>query len=120
MIPRATVATALGLPVDTDTLPPGDLPLDRFAARYVAYLSAPEHDSETPDAWTGAVMDHLIDTAPETALAAILAGLPHDPDHRLADPLAELGDKISQDTLTNLAEATPAFAALIDRANAPE
>ncbi|MGB3408825.1 MAG: hypothetical protein WBA67_15175 [Jannaschia sp.] len=91
MIPRALVATALGLPADTDALPPGDLPLDRFAARYVAYLASENTDQDAPDAWTGTVMDHLIAEAPALALEAIRAGLPVDAARHLADPLAELG-----------------------------
>ena len=93
MIPRETVAAALGLPEDTDALPPGDLPLDRFAARYVAYLASGNTDQDAPDGWTGVVMDHLIENDPMLAFAAIRAGLPQDVGGHLADPLAELGDR---------------------------
>ena len=117
MIPRATVAAALGLPEATDALPPGDLPFDRFAARYLDYLSAPEAGAETPDAWTGAVMDHLVATRPDLALDAIRAGLAMDPDGLLADPLAELG-MTEGDRVEEAARADPALAALVERANA--
>ena len=90
MIPRALVAEALGLPADTDALPPGDLPLDRFAARLVAYLRTPEADAQTPDAWTGAVMDRLIAEDPELALDALEAGADLDGAEVLHDPLLEL------------------------------
>lgn len=91
MIPRATVAAALGLPADTDALPPGDLPLARFAERYLSYLAVPDATTETPDAWTGAVMDHLIAHDPDRAFAAIRAAIPADAEGYLADPLADLG-----------------------------
>ncbi|MEM7489847.1 MAG: hypothetical protein AAF390_12075 [Pseudomonadota bacterium] len=117
MIPRATVAASLGLPPDTDALPPGDLPLDRFAARYVAYLRTPEPGTETPDAWTGAVMDHLIAADPGLALAALIAGTPLDRDGHLVDPLLDLaGQPEMADAIAEAAEADPAFAALVARA----
>ncbi|WP_371157676.1 hypothetical protein [Jannaschia sp. 2305UL9-9] len=93
MIPRSTVAAALGLPADTDTLPPGDLPLDRFMERYVQYLGTEDAATDTPDAWTGAVMDHLIANDPDLAFTAIRAGLPLDSDGLLADALADLGEQ---------------------------
>ena len=92
MIPRATVAEALGLPEGTDALPPGDLPLDRFMARYLAYLAVTEPSQDTPDAWTGAVMDHLIARAPALAFEAIRAGLDADAQGLLADPLSDLAE----------------------------
>ena len=45
-IPRALVAEALG--IDEANLPPGDLPLDRLAARFLAYLRAGEDDDPAP------------------------------------------------------------------------
>lgn len=92
-IPRATVAAALGLPADTEALPPGDLPLARFAERYLAYLGTEDAGTETPDAWTGTVMDHLMETEPDLAFDAIRAGLTMDADGLLADPLADLGTR---------------------------
>lgn len=115
MIPRPLVAEALGLPPDTDALPPGDLPLDRFAARYVGYLATEAPGSETPDAWTGAVMDLLIATHPELAFAAIRAGLPQDAGGRLADPLAELGARPGwAERIERAAQDDPALAARLD------
>ncbi|MDB2406958.1 hypothetical protein N9W17_00280 [Jannaschia sp.] len=115
MIPRTRVATALGLPEDTDALPPGDLPLDRFAARYVAYLGTENPDTETPDAWTGTLMDALIEDAPELAFAALRAGVPYDADGRLADPLAELGARPGwAERIEAAAQDDPALAARLD------
>ncbi|TFL17753.1 hypothetical protein [Jannaschia formosa] len=115
MIPRALVARALGLPEETDALPPGDLPLDRFAARYVAYLGTEEPGTETPDAWTGVVMDALIAEEPELAFAALRAGLPIDEGGRLADPLAELGALPGwAERIEEAAEDDPALAARLD------
>lgn len=90
MIARATVAAALGLPEGTDALPPGDLPFDRFMARYLTYLGVADPAQDTPDAWTGTVMDGLIADHPATAFDAIRAGLAMDADGLLADPLADL------------------------------
>ncbi|WGH79766.1 hypothetical protein [Jannaschia ovalis] len=121
MIPRAVVATALGLPSTTDALPPDDLPLDRFAARLVAYLASEDLAQDAPDAWTGAVMDHLIAEHPELALDAIRAGLPLDEHERLADALADLAERPGMaDRIARAAEGDPALAALIDRANAAD
>lgn len=92
MIPRAAVAEALGLAESTDALPQGDLPLDRFMARYLAYLAVEEPTQETPDAWTGAVMDHLIAHRPALAFDALRAGLAADAGGLLADPLADLAE----------------------------
>lgn len=71
-IPRAIVAVALG--TDEAYLPPGDLPLDRFATRFLDYLhagdeSAPDH----PDAWTWPLIDELTRDHPTIGLAAIRA-----------------------------------------------
>lgn len=98
MIPRPLIAAALGLPADTDALPQGDLPMDRFMARFIAYLQSENPATDTPDAWTGTVMDHLIESEPELALSAIKAGLPIDPDGLLADALADLGERPSMKT----------------------
>ena len=71
MIPRDRVAAALDLPSDTDALPPGDLPLDRFAERFLGALERPEGD-ET-DIWTVDLFDHLVTSDPDLALSALLA-----------------------------------------------
>ena len=119
MIPRATVAAALGLPATTDALPEGDLPLDRFAARYVAYLVSGETESGAADGWTGAVMDHLIAEHPDLALDAIRAGLPQDEADCLSDPLADLAQRPGMSTvISRVASGDPALARLVDRANA--
>lgn len=115
MIPRATVAEALGLPEDTDALPPGDLPLDRFAARMIGYLSTPEADAETPDAWTGAVMDRLIAEDPELALDALAEGAKLDGALVLSDALADLGqrDPATQRAIEKRAGSDPRLTLLI-------
>ncbi|MEL6587526.1 MAG: hypothetical protein AAFY65_08485 [Pseudomonadota bacterium] len=116
MIPRATVAQALGLPADTEALPPEDLPLDRFMARYLAYLGTEDAGTQTPDAWTGAVMDHLIATDPDLALAALATGAEAPEADRLADPLADLNDAGHGDQIAVAADQAPALAALLIRA----
>ncbi|CTQ48405.1 hypothetical protein [Jannaschia donghaensis] len=115
MIPRARVAEALGLPETTDALPPGDLPLDRFAARLIGYLSTPDADAETPDAWTGAVMDRLIAEDPELALDALCEGARLDGASVLSDALADLGerDAATQRMIEKRAGSDPHLTALI-------
>ena len=121
MIPRATVAAALGLPATTEALPEGDLPLDRFAARYVAYLGSGQTGSDTADGWTGAVMDHLIEAHPDLALDAIRAGLPQAGVECLSDPLADLAQRPGMsDVISRAASDDAALARLVDRANARE
>ncbi|MFO6464466.1 hypothetical protein ACK8OR_08740 [Jannaschia sp. KMU-145] len=115
-IPRAVVAEALGLPETTDTLPPGDLPVDRLALRYIAYLASDEAATETPDAWTGAVFDHLVAFFPADALAVLVAGADRDPDGVLVDPLLDLGEAAPDLDLEAAAEGAPGFAALLARA----
>ncbi|MEM7644896.1 MAG: hypothetical protein AAF366_20620 [Pseudomonadota bacterium] len=117
MIPRTTVATALGLPLDTDALPPGDLPLDRFMTRYVAYLGTTDPGTETPDAWTGAVMDHLIAEDPDLALAALAVGAAVDVGGVLVDPLLELAERPGMEArIAEAADSDPTLAALVARA----
>lgn len=117
MIPRAVVAEALGLPDDTDDLPPGDLPLDRFAARFVGYLSVPEAGAETPDAWTGAVFDRLVEEDAALALQTLIVGAGVDAEGVLVDPLQELaGQPGMPEAIASAAESDPAFAALMVRA----
>ncbi|GKY87820.1 DUF6869 domain-containing protein [Sinisalibacter aestuarii] len=95
-IPRTLVASALGVP-ESD-LPPGDLPLDRLATRFLAYTRA--GDGETvpeghPDAWTYALFDDLTRAHPALALAALRATLaacasPEDVAMVAAGPLEDL------------------------------
>lgn len=96
-IPRAVVADALG--VDEAALPPGDLPLDRLAARFLAYLRAGDDDTpappDHPDAWTFALMDDLTRDHPGLGLAAACAALaacdsPDDVALVAAGPLEDL------------------------------
>ncbi|MEM7710518.1 MAG: hypothetical protein AAF264_07180 [Pseudomonadota bacterium] len=119
MIARGLVAAALSLPEDTEALPPGDLPLERFMARYLAYLGTADPGTETADAWTGALMDLLIADAPDLALAALVVGAAGDTGDRLLDPLLELAGRPEMDApIAEAAEADPAFAALAARAAA--
>ena len=115
MIPRGMVAASLGLSETTDALPPGDLPLDRFSARLIGYLSTPDANVDTPDAWTGAVMDALIADDPDLALAAIRAGAGLPGAGVLADPLAELGasDPVMRDRIETLAGDDADLGALV-------
>jgi hypothetical protein len=114
-IPRAMVAAALGLESQTDLLPPGDLPVARLAARYAAYLATPEADAgtETADAWTGAVMDHLMAFDPVRALDVLAVGAAGDGAAQLVDPLLDLAEAAPDLDLAGRAAADPAFAALL-------
>lgn len=97
VIPRALVAEALC--VTGDALPPGDLPLDRLAARYLAYLRAGDGEEPAPDghpdAWTIAVYDDLTRDHPALGLVATIAALaacetPEDVAVVAAGPLEDL------------------------------
>ncbi len=96
-IPRALVAEALG--IAQEALPPGDLPLDRLAARYLAYLRAGKGDelapADHPDAWTADVYFELTDAHPALGLAATEAAIaaaetPQDVALIAAGPLEDL------------------------------
>lgn len=119
-LPRGIVAAALGLPPETDALPPGDLPLDRFLERYLAYLAKPEAEAgtETEDAWTGAVMDHLIAFEPEAALDVVICGARTDAGGLLVDVLLDLNEAAPQLDVAGRAADDPAFAGLLARARA--
>ena len=68
------VAAALG--VTEDTLPPGDLPLDRFADRHAAWLAAPDEQGEShAELWTFDLMVALVQDQPDLAFAAVRATL---------------------------------------------
>lgn len=97
VLPRRLVAEALM--TDEDALPPGDLPLDRLAARYLAYLRAGDEDTpppdDHPDAWTSDVFFVLTQDHPELGLAATLAAIaacetPEDMAVVAAGPLEDL------------------------------
>lgn len=94
-IPRSLVAEALG--VGDDMLPPGDLPLSRFAERFLTYLrdGVAADEAQHPDAWTFLLFDGLVATAPELAIAALRQGLiqcatPDDVALIAAGPLDDL------------------------------
>lgn len=96
-MPRALVATALG--IEESALPEGDLPLDRLAARFLAYLRAGDEDApapaDHPDAWTFALYDDLTRDHPTLGFAAIRAALsacatPEDIALIAAGPLEDL------------------------------
>lgn len=96
-LPRALVADALG--VDEAALPPGDLPLERLATRFLAYLRAGDEETppppDHPDGWTYTLFDSLTDDHPALGLAAIRAALaacetPEDVAAIAAGPLEDL------------------------------
>jgi len=76
-IPRAVVAEALLTP--ESALPPGDLPVDRLAERYLAYIRAwdGEHPpaDDHPDAWGADVFFELTWKHPVLGLIATVAAL---------------------------------------------
>ena len=97
VLPRTLVADALG--VGEDALPPGDLPLDRLAERFLAYLRAGDADdpapADHPDAWTYALMDALTRDHPARGFAAVVAAVaacdtPEDVALVAAGPLEDL------------------------------
>jgi hypothetical protein len=108
------VAEALGLPPGTDALPPGDLPAERLARRLIAYLGTPDAGTETPDAWTGALMDHLIAERPDLALEVLRAGAALPEAGRLVDPLLDLAGRDGMDAaIDEGAERDADFARLV-------
>ena len=73
-IPRSVVAAALA--VSEDSLPPGDLPLDRFAERHAGWLATPDEQREAhADLWTFDLMVALVKDHPDLAFAAVQATL---------------------------------------------
>jgi len=75
-IPRALVAEAPG--VAPEALPPGDLPLARFAERVLGFLresAEAEDPGAHPEAWTMALFFALAEEHPALCLAAIRATL---------------------------------------------
>ena len=100
-IPRATVAAALDLPEDTDALPPGDLPVERFAERFLHALQA---EDET-DAWTVDVFHHLVAADPQLAVKTLLACLTRTPDQAQSlgeGPLTDLLTRSGAEAMTTL------------------
>lgn len=107
-IDRHFIADALG--VTDDSLPEGDLPLDRFGARYLDFLRA-TYETEAfdahPDYWTDLLLEALIQRKPGLALDAICAVLaacddPEDLEIVAAGPLQELMDSHGTDLLTEI------------------
>lgn len=77
LIPRALVAEVLG--VSLEALPEGDLPTERLAARYLAYLRDSYERDDTgahPEFWTFVLLGELTARAPDLALDVILSALP--------------------------------------------
>ena len=73
-ISRQLIADALM--VDVKTLPEGDLPLGRFAERYLALISVDEDAYGThPEVWTADLMFDLVRDHPDLAFEAIRATL---------------------------------------------
>lgn len=75
-IPRDLVAEALG--VSPDALPPGDLPVARFAERWMGWLRATQGDAAPErhaEFWTFALFGALATRAPDLCLDAVLACL---------------------------------------------
>lgn len=119
-IPRTLVAEALM--VEPEVLPPGDLPLDRLAARFLAYLAAGDEDTpppaDHPDAWTFALFDVLTSEHPALGLAATRAALaacesPEEVAGIAAGPLEDLIAKHGAaliDEIEALAARAPRFA----------
>lgn len=95
-IPRDLVAEALG--VSPDALPPGDLPVARFAERWMGWLRATQGDAapeQHPEFWTFALFGALAARAPDLCLDAVLASLaiattPDDAALIAAGPLEDL------------------------------
>ena len=118
-IPRDRVARALG--VDASDLPPGDLPTDRLADRFLGYLraTADGDSSDThPEVWTYAVLAALVEEAPGLALDAVRSCLskaetPEEVALVAAGPLEELivarGAEVI-DVIEDLAARSPRFA----------
>lgn len=119
-VPRALVAEALG--VDESALPEGDLPLDRLAMRFLAFLRAGDEANpapeDHPDAWTFALVDKLTEHHPAQALEAIRAMLaacdsPDDVALVAAGPLEDLIQRHGPeliDEIEALAGRAPRFA----------
>ncbi len=119
-LPRALVADALM--VDESALPPGDLPLERLATRFLAYLAAGDEDKlpppDHPDGWTYALFDGLTRDHPAQALAAIRATLAacDSPDEVAAVAAGPLEDLLAAhgaaviDEIEALAATAPRFA----------
>jgi len=119
-LPRTLVARALR--VEDDVLPPGDLPLGRFAHRVLSYLKAGDEDTppppDHPDGWTLSLFDALTRDHPALALAACRAVLdscesPEDVALVAAGPLEDLilaqGAALI-DEIERLAARSPRFA----------
>lgn len=75
-IPRDLVAQCLG--VSPDALPPGHLPVERLAERWMGFLrdtADSDVGQDHPEFWTFALMHDLARIAPDLCLDAVLAAL---------------------------------------------
>lgn len=117
-IDRNFVAETLN--VTEDSLPEGDLPLSRFADRFLDFLRG-TYETEAfeahPDYWTDLLLEGLIHRRPATALDALCAAMAacedvEDLEIIAAGPLQDLIDSHGTDLLTEIdarAEAAPRF-----------
>ncbi len=127
-LPRALVADALG--VSPDSLPDGDLPLARFATRFLTYLgeTLATDEAEHAEAWTFLLFDALVETAPERALAALCACLAQcdTPDQAALIAAGPLDDLIARQgaalitEIEALAARAPRFAYALTGLERPE
>ncbi len=127
-LPRALVADALG--VAPDSLPEGDLPMARFATRFLTYLGETLATDETnhPEAWTFLLFDALVETAPAQALAALCACLAQcdTPDQAAMIAAGPLDDLIARQgaaliaEIETLAARAPRFAYALTGLQRPE
>ncbi|QFU08371.1 hypothetical protein PARPLA_02970 [Rhodobacteraceae bacterium THAF1] len=118
MIPRATIAEALE--VGADDLPPGDLPIARFAERFLGALAS----EDEMDAWTVDVFHHLVTAAPDLALAALLTCLEKAPDQAQSlgeGPLTDLLTRSGADVMSGIEAAKrPALTRALQAADISE
>jgi len=119
-IPRSLVAEALL--TDEANVPPGDLPVDRLAERFLTYVRAGDGEEPAPahhpDAWTYEVYCELTRVHPDLGLSATRAALatcvsPQEVAVVAAGPLEDLiaahGAALI-DEIENLATRAPRFA----------
>lgn len=120
-IPRDLVAMALD--VDAETLPDGDLPLDRFAARFLAFLREADQEEgfkQHPELWTAVLASHLAEAQPglslqvQVGLCEAAQGHP-DLDRIAHGPLLELMQACGPSLIAEIEAAaeTPSFRACL-------
>lgn len=117
-LPRHLVALALD--VSEESLPEGDLPLERLAQRFLMFLRATEdddHPEDHPEVWTAALASHLAEHQPRMSLALMRrvlaeAQTPEDLEIVAGGPLSELMEHHGTDLLPEidtLAARAPRF-----------